>query len=100
MTSVKHLNYIEKGNMSLQFYRKDGHSSFCQVFCMVFLVFFGFFGFFGFFWFFWFFETGFFCVALAVLELNLDQAGLELRNPPASASRVLGLKPCPTTACV
>jgi hypothetical protein len=30
-----------------------------------------------------FFETGFLCVALA---------GLELRNPPASASRVLGLK--------
>jgi hypothetical protein len=27
-----------------------------------------------------------------------DQAGLELRNPPASASRVLGLKACATTA--
>jgi hypothetical protein len=26
----------------------------------------------------------------------LDQAGLELRNPPASASRVLGLKACAT----
>jgi hypothetical protein len=26
-----------------------------------------------------------------------DQAGLELRNPPASASRVLGLKVCATT---
>ena len=35
-----------------------------------------------------FFETGFFCVALAVLEL---------RNLPASASRVLGLKVCVTT---
>jgi hypothetical protein len=35
-----------------------------------------------------FFETGFLCVALAVLEL---------RNPPASASRVLGLKACATT---
>ena len=35
-----------------------------------------------------FFETGFLCVALAVLELTLyvDQAGLKLRNPPASAS--------------
>ena len=36
-----------------------------------------------------------FSVALAVLELTLysvDQAGLELRNPPASASQVLGLK--------
>jgi hypothetical protein len=37
---------------------------------------------FFFFFFYWFFETGFLCVALA---------GLELRNPPASASRVLGL---------
>jgi hypothetical protein len=27
----------------------------------------------------------------------VDQAGLELRNPPASASRVLGLKACGTT---
>jgi hypothetical protein len=27
----------------------------------------------------------------------VDQAGLELRNPPASASRVLGLKACSTT---
>jgi hypothetical protein len=26
-----------------------------------------------------------------------DQAGLELRNPPASASQVLGLKECTTT---
>ena len=33
------------------------------------------------------FETGFLCVALAVLEL---------RNLPASASRVLGLKACAT----
>jgi hypothetical protein len=28
---------------------------------------------------------------------SIDQAGLELRNPPASASRVLGLKACATT---
>jgi hypothetical protein len=28
---------------------------------------------------------------------SVDQAGLELRNPPASASRVLGLKVCTTT---
>jgi hypothetical protein len=27
----------------------------------------------------------------------VDQAGLELRNPPASASRVLGLKACAIT---
>jgi hypothetical protein len=30
-------------------------------------------------------------------KLFVDQAGLELRNPPASASRVLGLKACATT---
>jgi hypothetical protein len=28
----------------------------------------------------------------------VDQAGLELRNPPASASQVLGLRACATTA--
>jgi hypothetical protein len=28
----------------------------------------------------------------------VDQAGLELRNPPVSASQVLGLKMCATTA--
>jgi hypothetical protein len=48
--------------------------------------------------FFFFFETGFLCVALAVLESHsVDQAGLELRNPPASTFRVLGLKACVTT---
>jgi hypothetical protein len=29
---------------------------------------------------------------------SVDQAGLKLRNPPASASKVLGLKACATTA--
>jgi hypothetical protein len=28
---------------------------------------------------------------------HFDQDGLELRNPPASASQVLGLKACATT---
>jgi hypothetical protein len=28
---------------------------------------------------------------------SVDQVGLKLRNPPASASRVLGLKACATT---
>jgi hypothetical protein len=28
----------------------------------------------------------------------VDQAGLKLRNPPASASQVLGLKACTTTS--
>jgi hypothetical protein len=41
-------------------------------------------------------ETEFLCVALAVLAV--DRASLELRNPPASASQVLGLKACTTTA--
>jgi hypothetical protein len=37
-----------------------------------------------------FFETGFLCIALAVLELtySVDQTGLKLRNLPASASQV------------
>jgi hypothetical protein len=42
-----------------------------------------------FFFFFFFLETGFLCIALAVLEL---------RNLPASASQVLGLKACAITA--
>jgi hypothetical protein len=29
---------------------------------------------------------------------SVEQVGLELRNPPASASQVLGLKACATTA--
>jgi hypothetical protein len=37
------------------------------------------------------------CIALAVLELTVDQAGLELRTLPASASQVLGLKACTNT---
>ena len=57
----------------------------------VFLLFFLFFSSF-------YFETGFLYVVLAVLELSVDQAGLELRNLPASASRVLGLKACATNA--
>jgi hypothetical protein len=47
--------------------------------------------------FFFFFETGFLCVALAVWTHFVDQAGLELRNPPAPASRILRLKACATT---
>jgi hypothetical protein len=44
------------------------------------------------------FKTGFLYVSLAVLELTLyvDQAGLVLRDLPASASQVLGLKACAT----
>jgi hypothetical protein len=42
-----------------------------------------------------FFETGFLCIALAVLGF-VDQAGLELKNPPASTSQLLGLKACAT----
>jgi hypothetical protein len=45
------------------------------------------------------FEAGFLCVALGCPGTHsVDQAGLELRNPPASASQVLGLKACATTA--
>ena len=37
-------------------------------------------------------------VSLAVLELTLNQSGLELRDLPASASQVLELKACAATA--
>jgi hypothetical protein len=47
----------------------------------------------------WFFETEFLCIYSPGCPgtHSLDQAGLELRNPPASASRVQGLKTCATT---
>jgi hypothetical protein len=41
-------------------------------------------------------ETGFLCITLG-LKACVDQAGLELRNLPASASQVLGLKACAPT---
>jgi hypothetical protein len=45
-----------------------------------------------FFFFFWLFETGFLCSPGCPGTHSEDQAGLELRDPPASASQVLGLK--------
>jgi hypothetical protein len=57
------------------------------LFCFV-LVFFGF------------FETGFLCVVCSSgcpETHSVDHAGLELRNPLASTSQVLGLKVCATT---
>jgi hypothetical protein len=55
-----------------------------------------------FFFFFFFFKIGFFFVALKKSGCpgahSVDQVGLELRNLPASASHVLGLKACTTTA--
>jgi hypothetical protein len=76
----------------------------------VFWVFFGFgFGFFGFFFFgggvvfvfgFWFLvfrDRVSLCSPGCPGTHFVDQAGLELRNPPASGSRVLGLKVCATT---
>jgi hypothetical protein len=46
---------------------------------------------------FWFFKTGFLCIPDCPGTHFVDQAGLELRNPPASASQVLALKACATT---
>jgi hypothetical protein len=45
------------------------------------------------------FKTGFLCPGCPGTH-SVDQAGLELRDPPASASasQVLGLKACTTTA--
>jgi hypothetical protein len=42
-------------------------------------------------------ETGFLCSPGCPGTYSVDQAGLELRNLLASASRVLGLKACATT---
>lgn len=39
-------------------------------------------------------------MALAILEKSVDQAGLKIRDPPASASRVLRLKVCATMPSV
>jgi hypothetical protein len=54
---------------------------------------------FFFFFFFWFFGDR---VSLSSPRCpgthSVDQAGFKLRNPPASASQVLGLKACTTTA--
>jgi hypothetical protein len=44
-----------------------------------------------------FFKTGFLCSPGCPGTHFVDQAGLELRNLPASASQVLGLKVCATT---
>ena len=50
------------------------------------------------FFFFCFFEIGFLCVVMAVLELALDQAGLEFTEIHLPLpSRVLELKVCNTT---
>jgi len=68
--------------------------------CSLLLPFFFFlFSFFFSFFFFFFFFFFFLCVALAILELTLYRlvSNSEI-NPPASASRVLGLKACATTA--
>lgn len=43
----------------------------------------------------WFLREGF-CVALAVLQLNVNMAGLKLKDPLASASQEVGLKVCTT----
>jgi hypothetical protein len=45
-----------------------------------------------------FFGQGFLCRPGCPGTHSVDQAGLELRNPPASASQMLGLKACATAA--
>ena len=47
---------------------------------------------------FFFFKTGFLCNPGCPGTHSVDQAGLELSNSPTSASQVLGLKACATTA--
>jgi hypothetical protein len=69
---------------------------------LLFQIFFHFFSiFFCFVFLFCFFETGFLCISLASGFPGthfVDPVGLKLRNLPASASQVLGLKVCATTA--
>jgi hypothetical protein len=68
-----------------------GMCNYCTFFFFFFIIFLLFF-------FFPPFKTGFLCVALVVRELTLYQADLKLRGLPASASRMLGLKVCTTSA--
>jgi hypothetical protein len=56
------------------------------------------FGFFVLFCFVLFFVTGFPLCSGCSGTQSVDQAGLELRNPPASVSQVPGSKACTTTA--
>jgi hypothetical protein len=51
----------------------------------------------SFFFFGFYFETKFFCFPGCPGIYFVDQAGLKLRNPNASASQVQGLKACATT---
>ncbi|CAO2639639.1 hypothetical protein LEMLEM_LOCUS24998, partial [Lemmus lemmus] len=47
----------------------------------------------------WFFHIGFLCSFRACPgTCSVDQTGLKLRDPPASASQAMGLKTCTTTA--
>ena len=65
-----------------------------QLIQVVFYFFFSFFFFFV-----WFFKTGFPLYSPGCPGIHsVAQAGLELRNPPASPSQVRGLKACATTA--
>lgn len=51
------------------------------------------------FFFLWFFEIGFFLDSHGCPGIfSVDRTGLELRDPPTSASRVLELQVCTTTA--
>jgi hypothetical protein len=63
----------------------NGHSTKVSLFCFVFLCF-------------CFLRQGFSDSPGCPGTHSVDQAGLELRNLPASASQVLGLKACATTA--
>ena len=48
----------------------------------------------------WFYETAFLCSPGYPGTHSIDQAALKLRNLPASAFQVLGLKACSTTAWI
>jgi hypothetical protein len=68
---------------------------FVCLFCC--LLFFQLFVLFCYYYYFFFSETGFLYSPGCPGTHSVDQAGLELRNQPASASQALGLKACATT---
>jgi hypothetical protein len=80
---VKKLSVLPSNHV---YYRYTTHSCFWQDVSFSFLSFF----------FFW--DRVSLCIPGCPGTHSVDQAGLKLRNPPPSASQVLGLKACATTA--
>jgi hypothetical protein len=76
------IKYKKHGSLSMEYFPGPAAIS-CILFIYLFIYLF--------------FETGFLYSPGCPGTHFVDQAGLELRNLPASTSRVLGLKACTTT---